>query len=199
LQRQWRQRISHPGEYEQSYKAGTVFEVQRSSSGWKEQALHNFPAFAHDGQVPGGGALALDSSSNLYGTTIQGGRNICSDVGCGTIFRLTQGTDGKWKETILYNFKPGAARSFPGGVVIDKAGNLYGMAGNGGGSCDCGVVYKLAPGSNGKWTYTVLHRFSGADGAVPAGNLTLDDKGNLYGGTVLGGGTNNGVIFELTP
>jgi uncharacterized repeat protein (TIGR03803 family) len=61
------------------------------------------------------------------------------------------------------------------------------------------VVYELSPGANGKWTYAVPHRFSGADGAVPAGNLTLDDKGKLYGGTVLGGGTNNGVIFELTP
>jgi hypothetical protein len=27
----------------------------------------------------------------------------------------------------------------------------------------------------------------------------LDDKGNLYGGTVLGGGDNDGLIFELTP
>jgi len=27
----------------------------------------------------------------------------------------------------------------------------------------------------------------------------LDKKGNLYGGTILGGATGNGVVFELTP
>jgi uncharacterized repeat protein (TIGR03803 family) len=181
------------------HHAGTVFEVQRASGRWKEQALHSFPAFRTDGQVPGGGALVFDGSGNLYGTTLEGGANICNDVGCGTIFRLTRGNNGHWKETILHNFKPGAGGSFPGGLVMDKAGNLYGVAGDGGGSCDCGVVYKLSPGSKDKWTYTVLHRFSGADGAIPAGNLTIDDKGNLYGGTVLGGTGNNGVIFELTP
>jgi uncharacterized repeat protein (TIGR03803 family) len=80
-----------------------------------------------------------------------------------------------------------------------RAGNLYGTTVDGGTSCDRGVVYKLAPDGNGKWTYTVLHAFSGGDGAVPEGNLILDDKGNLYGGTVLGSRDNNGVIFELTP
>jgi uncharacterized repeat protein (TIGR03803 family) len=44
-----------------------------------------------------------------------------------------------------------------------------------------------------------LHAFTGSDGAVPAGGLTMDDKGNLYGGTVLGGADGYGVVFELTP
>ena len=184
-----------------AYKAGTVYEVRHTPSGWKEQVLHNFPAFSQDGQVPGAGALVFDTSGNLYGTTSQGGTNICSDIGCGTIFRLRRGSDGRWKETILYDFNPGASGSFPGaGVVMDKAGNLYGTAAYGGSSqCGCGVVYKLAPGSKGKWTYTVLHRFSGGDGAIPAGNLILDDQAGLYGGTVLGGPVNDGVVFELTP
>ncbi len=32
-----------------------------------------------------------------------------------------------------------------------------------------------------------------------AGNLIMDKKGNLYGGTVLGGAYGGGVVFELTP
>ena len=49
-------------------------------------------------------------------------------------------------------------------------------------------------------TYTVLHEFgNGDDGGVPEGNLVMDSKGNLYGGTVLGGTYGGGVIFELTP
>jgi len=67
-------------------------------------------------------------------------------------------------------------------------------------SCDCGVIYKLAPGPKGKWAYTVLHEFGiGNDGGVPEGNLVMDSKGNLYGGTVLGGTYGGGVVFELTP
>jgi len=61
------------------------------------------------------------------------------------------------------------------------------------------VVYKPAPGSNGKWTYTVLHRFTGFDGAQPDANLILDSKGNLYGTTPIGGAGGAGVAFELTP
>jgi len=57
---------------------------------------------------------------------------------------------------------------------------------------------KLAPGPKGKWKYTVLHTFDGSDGALPEGNLVLDSKGNLYGGTVVGG-SGYGVVFELTP
>jgi uncharacterized repeat protein (TIGR03803 family) len=86
--------------------------------------------------------------------------------------------------------------SFPtGGVVIDKAGNLYGATvagGTDGCSGGCGVVYMLAPSGNGKWTYTVLHKFDGADGAQPLGGLIFDDKGNLYG-------TAYSVVFEITP
>lgn len=83
---------------------------------------------------------------------------------------------------------------------MDKAGNLYGTTDYGGGGCDCGVIYKLAPGPKGKWTYTVLHTFGiGDDGGVPEGNLVMDSKGNLYGGTILGGTYGQGVIFELTP
>jgi uncharacterized repeat protein (TIGR03803 family) len=84
--------------------------------------------------------------------------------------------------------------------VFDKYGNLYGTTLYGGDpNCGCGVVYKLSPGSNGKWTYTVLHRFTGTDGAQPGANLILDNKGNLYGTTVTGGAGGYGVAFELTP
>ena len=84
-------------------------------------------------------------------------------------------------------------------MVLDEVGNLYGTTVYGGSGCDCGVVYKLAPGKKGKWTYTVLHTFVGSDGAQPDANLILDDKGNLYGTTATGGPGGYGVVFELTP
>ena len=185
------------------YKAGTAYELRPTSDGWKERILHSFPASPSDGQGPRVGALALDRSGNLYGTTNQGGANACSDVGCGTIFRLTQGSGNRWKETILFNFSPkgnGAGGFGPGaGVVLDKASNLYGTTIYGGTQCACGVVFKLAPGPKGKWKYTVLHSFFGSDGAQPDANLILDDKGNLYGTTIVGGAYGGGVVFEITP
>jgi hypothetical protein len=52
--------------------------------------------------------------------------------------------------------------------------------------------------------FKVLHNFgSGTDGSIPAGPLTLDGNGNLYGGTGAGGGLGCegygcGTIFKLT-
>jgi uncharacterized repeat protein (TIGR03803 family) len=162
-------------------KAGTVYRLRHTAAGWKEQLLHNFPAFSNDGQVPGVGALIQDGSGALYGTTNQGGSNLCVDVGCGTIFKLARDSSGRWQETILYDFTGSANGSGPGGgVVMDKAGNLYGTTVYGGtSSCQCGVVYMLAAQSDGTWKYTVLHRFTGYDGAQPDANLIIDDKGNL--------------------
>jgi uncharacterized repeat protein (TIGR03803 family) len=61
------------------------------------------------------------------------------------------------------------------------------------------VVFKLSPLSNGTWQYSVLHRFTGKDGANPAASLILDDKGNLYGTATQGGAGGAGVVFEITP
>ncbi len=185
-----------------AHKAGTAYELTPSSDGWKEQILHSFPSSPSDGQVPGVGALALDASGRVYGTTDQGGANMCGDVGCGTIFRLAKGASGRWKETILYNFSPnggGAGGVNPGaGVVLDRAGNLFGTTIDGG-TGGCGVIYKLAPQAKGKWKYAVLHTFTGYDGCGPDANLILDSKGNLYGTTPTGGAGGFGVAFELTP
>ena len=179
-----------------AYNGGTVYEIERTATGWKEKVLHSFAVNYKDGHTPGWGSLFMDSSGSLYGTTAGGG--CCG----GVVFKLTPDSNGRWKETILYQFQGGASGFEPNaGVVMDKAGNLYGTTDYGGNAyCDCGVIYKLAPGRKGKWTYTVLHTFGiGNDGGVPEGNLVIDGKGNLYGGTVLGGTYGGGVVFELTP
>ena len=179
-----------------AYNGGTVYELYRTSSGWTEKVLHSFHLSHSDGNTPGWGSLFMDSSGSLYGTTVGGG--CCG----GVVFKLTPESDGRWKETILYNFQSGATGHSPNaGVVMDKSGNLYGTTDYGGDPyCGCGVIYKLSPGHSGKWTYTVLHEFGlGNDGGVPEGNLVMDNKGNLYGGTVLGGTYGGGVVFELTP
>src|ERR1700733_2890273 len=48
-------------------------------------------------------------------------------------------------------------------------------------------------------TYTVLHRFTGADGRNPSeyGHLIEDSAGDLYGTTEFGGASGQGVVFKL--
>ncbi|SPF47873.1 conserved exported hypothetical protein [Candidatus Sulfotelmatobacter kueseliae] len=88
-----------------------------------------------------------------------------------------------------------------GNLVRDAAGNLYGTTAYGAGSgCNeggCGIVWKLAPNPKGAWTYSILHVFTGADGANPCGGLVLDAAGNLYDTTELGGANGMGTVFKL--
>jgi uncharacterized repeat protein (TIGR03803 family) len=119
------------------------------------------------------------------------------------VFKLAPGENGRWKETILYNFPTLKDWAGPvGTLAMDLAGNLYGVAGGGIGSCGgggCGVVYKMTPDSDGKWTYTVLHRFTGSDGALPVAGPTFDGQGNLYGTASAGGAGGYGVVYKITP
>ena len=182
---------------------GVVFQLEYSGSAWKEHVLHSFRDSQSDGYRPYAGPV-VDQAGNVYGTTAQGGGGAgCEPTGCGSVYRLSKGKNGQWAETILYNFpdypKNGGGPS--AGLVFDQAGNLYGTATGGGDpSCSCGVVFKLAPETGGKWKYTILHRFTGKDGYSPQAGLIFDqDYKHLYGTTTEGGPGNYGVVFEITP
>jgi uncharacterized repeat protein (TIGR03803 family) len=174
---------------------GVAFQMTPNSDGtWTYHVMHRFANFPSDGQYPSG--LVLDASGSAYGVTGEGGVHKQ-----GTVFKMTPSTGGHWKQTVLYDFPNCAEGCFPGRtLVFDKAGNLYGV--NNGGLPDCGytcgVVFKLAPQKNGKWTYSVVHKFTGKDGAFPWG-VIVDGKGNIFGTTENGGKYNVGVAFEITP
>jgi hypothetical protein len=63
-----------------------------------------------------------------------------------------------------------------------------------------GSIFKLTL-SNGSWSYTDLHDFSGGtnDGCYPLGTVTFGSHGHLYGTTQGCGAYHLGVIWELTP
>jgi uncharacterized repeat protein (TIGR03803 family) len=79
---------------------------------------------------------------------------------------------------------------------MDRAGNLYGVA-SFGGVYNRGVVYKLS--RSGK--FARLYSFKGGttDGWGPEGTVVLDQSGNLYGTTTLGGSSQNGIIWKVSP
>ncbi len=150
---------------------------------WNETILHIFTGEGGDGAGPFGN-LVFDSQRNFYGTTAEGGVHIA-----GTVYEGTPSGD-TWSVSTIYSFAPDSYPS--GGLALDSAGNLYGTT-VGGGDDNMGTVFELTP-SQGGWTETVLHSFSGSDGCGPMAGLVFDRAGNLYGATA-----NCGTIFELSP
>ena len=51
----------------------------------------------------------------------------------GTIFRLTHQANGSWTERVIWNFHGEDGFTPTGGLIFDKAGNLYGVTYSGGG------------------------------------------------------------------
>jgi len=51
--------------------------------------------------------------------------------------------------------------------------------------------------ANQQGSLTVLHTFTGEDGAIPVAGLTADVAGNLYGTTQIGGTFGFGTVFQL--
>jgi uncharacterized repeat protein (TIGR03803 family) len=178
------------------------------SAAWEkvtERVLLSFTG-GNDGSTPAG-ILTFDNAGNLYGIAVDGGASKN-----GVVFELTPTKAGHWTETELYSFTGGSDGAGPeGGVIFDKAGNLYGVTtGGGGNGCSggCGTVFELTPGKNGLWTESVLYSFTGgSDGGAPDSILIFDAAGNLYGTTDAGGDKSCdlgdspgcGTVFELTP
>lgn len=133
--------------YGGAYDGGTVFQLTRGDKGaWVEQVLHSFQNNGKDGYGPWAG-VAMDKAGNLYGTTSWGGGH-----SSGTVFELTPGTDGKWREKVLHSFdnngKDGTQPT--AGVILDGEGNLYGTTTFGGPlgcyyGLGCGIVFEITP------------------------------------------------------
>lgn len=182
---------------------GVVFELSPSSGTWTETVLYNFQS-GNDGNYPEHG-LVFDSTGNLYGVTSGGGGTTGCSGGCGTFFELSPSSSGTWTETILYRFADATQNPTTGTLVMDGAGNFYGVT-SAGGANGLGNVYELSPSSSG-WTYTDLFDLSTSTGYQPLNGVTVDTAGNLYGTTNLGGdvtgtwgcGTKGcGVVYRLT-
>jgi uncharacterized repeat protein (TIGR03803 family) len=168
--------------------SGVIFTLKTDGSGFT--VLHSFAGGEADGANPYG-ALVLDGSGNLYGTTSGGGAS-----GEGTIFTITTGGTGF---TVLHSFAGGDADGANpyGALVLDGSGNLYGTT-SGGGASGEGTIFTITTGGSG---FAVLHSFAGGttDGATPKAGLLFDGSNILYGTTSSGGASGVGTIFKVQP
>jgi uncharacterized repeat protein (TIGR03803 family) len=183
-----------------SYGVGTVYMLSpRSGGGWSETILHEFNNNYIDGGLPLA-SVVLDAEGNVYGTTRVGGA-----FDLGTVYEISPKAGGGWYEKVLHSFSgsPNDGNDPFSPLVIDSSGNLYGTTIAGGESNE-GIVFQMKPMPDGSWDVKILHNFPALccreiDGSIPYGGLTLDKAGNLYGTTIVGGASNGGVVFELSP
>jgi len=173
---------------------GVIYQLKEDATGtWRFRVIHTFTG-GNDGAGGSASRFLIDASGNLFGVCTTRGAN-----GFGIVYEMSP-NQGKWQFKTLYAFKDSPDGGLPyGGLISDKAGNLYGTTYYAGVN-DLGTVYKLTH-SNGRWTERVLYSFKGGtDGASPISSLVADSAGNFYGTTSDGGAASCvcGVIFKVS-
>ena len=184
--------------YGGAYSQGTVFELTTSG---ELTTIYSFCArkACKDGANPESG-LVLGPNGDLYGTTNGGG-----NYNLGTVFEIASTSPGRFKT--LYNFCSlplcGDGEVPTDSLLLGPDGNFYGTTWGGGkrGSPN-GTVFRLTPAGQ----LTTLRRFCTAnngqwclDGASPYGGLTYAQDGNYYGMTYVGGTSDAGAIYSVSP
>lgn len=164
--------------------SGTILKYDPAGAGTftKLYDLDN----ASDGYFPYD-SLVL-SGSVFYGTTSWGGTG-----GTGTIFSYDPAGAGTY--TTLYSLNGFDDGDHPEGSLTLVGGVFYGMT-NLGGTNNFGTIFAYDPAGAG--TFTKLYDFDGTNGRRPYGSL-VSYNSKLYGATIAGGTSDNGVIFSYDP
>ena len=179
---------------------GNIYQLTRVNGSWVWNTLYTFKGYGDGGRPYAGVTIGPDGT--FFGTTTLGGAN-----GYGTLFDIKPSaalvcTNAvcPWKETTLYSFPfTFSTQGTTSNVVFDSQGSMYGTT-QGDGTYGEGTAYK-ATLSGGTWNVSVIYNFgtSPNDGNTPSGGLVVDNAGNLYGTTEIGGASQSGTAFELSP
>jgi uncharacterized repeat protein (TIGR03803 family) len=178
---------------------GTVFKLTPHGAGFTESVIYSGD---YTGKFPVA-RLFQDKSGNLFGSTKRGG-----SWGYGMLFKMVQSQSNGYTTTIIHQFS-GKPRdgAMPEAPMITDGTNLFGTTFAGGGAvCHLGTVFELLPSGNG-YTEHLIATFCGGRyyGSSPAGPLTMDNAGALYGTTQYGSTLETncpkgcGTVFKLSP
>lgn len=157
-------------------KAGVLFQYSASGA---VTILAQFQG-NHLGRGPNN--LVMGSGGVLYGTTMHGVERNSS----GTFFSYKPG--GRLKTLHFFDFNTeGTNPATP--LVVSPGGDIYGMMRS-------GNIFRMST----KGVYSPVHTFDTSDplGFEPAGGLTIDASGKLYGTTSVGGKLKGGTVFSMT-
>jgi uncharacterized repeat protein (TIGR03803 family) len=151
--------------------------------------LYNFCSVTNcaDGANPEA-QLTVGSDGNLYGTTTFGGGAPECSLGCGTIFRFSNGT-----LTTLHAFMDNINGSIPQpGLVQDVNGDFYGTTLEGGAD-NYGTIFAISP--SGK--FKKLLDFDFNNGEASTAPVQSTKSSSLYGATNNGGAFASGEVYEV--
>jgi uncharacterized repeat protein (TIGR03803 family) len=153
-----------------AYGYGMVFEIAKGSSGYASTPTTLYSFDGTDFAGPSG--LVVDVNGNLFGTASHGGA-----YGYGTVFEIAKTTNGYANTpTILVSFNL-ADGAYPGGLVADANGNLFGTTGVGtvfeitGSGFVVPVTLAGTPGKancHGKSVSALARKYGGLNGAAAA-------------------------------
>lgn len=135
--------------------------------------------------------LIQGRDGDFYGTTGGGGA-----LGYGTIFKI----DASGNLTTLHSFSESDGANPYAPLIQAADGDFYGTTSVGGPSSNCypyggcGTIFKIDASGN----FTLLHLFSGPDGALSHSGLIQARDGNFYGVTS-GNATFPGTVFKMDP
>jgi uncharacterized repeat protein (TIGR03803 family) len=141
--------------------------------------------------------LVMDGNGNIFGT----------DTNLNTqnaeVFELTPNGDmTKWSGAVITTLSAKEGQNTSSPLVIDKHGNLFGLAYEGG-KQGGGSIFEVSK-KLGEWTVKAIYAdfcsLHCSNNRGPTGAIAMDGSGNLYG-TASGLGTINGAgtIWELSP
>jgi hypothetical protein len=159
---------------------GTIFYVQLGSSSPVYHKTHDFSGGA-DGQYPYAGLNTaprgpLGAPGVLFGCTPSGGNATNS----GVVFRASDDTFAT-----LFTFSGTDGTGCSDGLIATTSA-LFGVTFTGGPQSGPlagseGTIFELTPTATPPWSHTILHAFSGRDGANPWGSPILATNGDIYG------------------
>ncbi len=142
---------------------GTVFRITSTGD---FAVLHSF------GINTSVSSLIQTGSGALLGTT----KAADNGAGPSTIVRIELAGDA----AVLHQFDPSTEGYLPvAGLVEGSDGAFFGSTSSGAETCPYGAVYRV----DGSGNVSVLHAFTGEDGARPRVAMVLNNDGLLYGAT----------------